>query len=239
MAPRLRSASTLHNVLPEEALRILFLALPVDARARAACVCRTWRAFLADPTLWQVLDLTDAGGVTSRSRDLLRGAVARAAGSLRVLHFGRYDSRLLVGVVVSDGAQLQQVSTDERLSADQLATVASAPRLQVLNADVSGCCTDLLPFLRNGLVRVSEMSVHVLHRDEDAAMVHAFAAVVAAHEPLKRLRIIGRYATRGVNALFDAAAERRISHLMLVGALLDAESIPALARLLQRGRSQS
>ena len=70
---------------------------------------------------------------------------------------------------------------------------------------------------------------------EDAATVHAFAAVVAAHEPLKRLRIIGRYATRGVNALFDAAAERRILHLMLVGAFLDAESIPALARLLQRG----
>ena len=65
--------------------------------------------------------------------------------------------------------------------------------------------------------------------------MHAFAAVVAAHEPLKRLRIIGRYATRGVNALFDAAAERRILHLMLVGAFLDAESIPALARLLQRG----
>jgi hypothetical protein len=36
MAPRLRSASALHNVLPEEALRVIMLALPLEARARAA-----------------------------------------------------------------------------------------------------------------------------------------------------------------------------------------------------------
>jgi hypothetical protein len=51
--------------VPEEALRVLFLLLPVDARARAACVCRAWRAFLADVSLWHVLDLTPAGGVAA------------------------------------------------------------------------------------------------------------------------------------------------------------------------------
>ena len=82
MAPRLRSASALHNVLPEEALRVVMLALPVDARARAACVCRSWRAFLSDVSLWLVLDLTPAGGVTARrvTENLVRGAMARAAG---------------------------------------------------------------------------------------------------------------------------------------------------------------
>jgi hypothetical protein len=38
--------------LPKPVLRVFMLALPVDARARAACVCRSWRAFLADPSLW-------------------------------------------------------------------------------------------------------------------------------------------------------------------------------------------
>ena len=53
------------DALPEPVLRVLFLALPVDERARAACVCRAWRAFLADVSLWQVLDLTPAGGVAA------------------------------------------------------------------------------------------------------------------------------------------------------------------------------
>jgi Ran GTPase-activating protein (RanGAP) involved in mRNA processing and transport len=44
MAPRLRSAVVRFDALPEEALRIIMLALPVDARARAACVRRSWRA---------------------------------------------------------------------------------------------------------------------------------------------------------------------------------------------------
>jgi hypothetical protein len=54
MAPRLRSTVVRFDALPEPVLRILFLALPVDERARAACVCRSWRAFLADVSLWQV-----------------------------------------------------------------------------------------------------------------------------------------------------------------------------------------
>jgi hypothetical protein len=55
MAPRLRSAVVRIHGLPELVLHVIMLALPVDARARAACVCRSWRALLADPSLWQVL----------------------------------------------------------------------------------------------------------------------------------------------------------------------------------------
>jgi hypothetical protein len=64
------------------ALRILAL-LPVDARARCACVSRgSWRATVADVSLWLRLDLTPAGGVPQRrvTDALLRGAAARAAG---------------------------------------------------------------------------------------------------------------------------------------------------------------
>jgi hypothetical protein len=69
------------SALPEPVLRVIMLALPVDDRARAACVCRSLRAFLADPSLWQVLDLTAAGGVVAErvTENLVRGAVARAA----------------------------------------------------------------------------------------------------------------------------------------------------------------
>jgi hypothetical protein len=68
------------DVLPEPALRVIFLALPVDARAQAACVCRAWRAFLADVSLWLQLDLTPSGGVAAErvTENLVRSAVARA-----------------------------------------------------------------------------------------------------------------------------------------------------------------
>ena len=82
MAPRLRSAIVRFDALPEPVLRVIMLALPVDARARAACVCRAWRAFLADVSLWRVLDLSCDCGVDDErvTENLVRGAVRRAAG---------------------------------------------------------------------------------------------------------------------------------------------------------------
>ena len=242
MALRLRSASTLHNALPEEALRVIMLALPVDARARAACVCRYWRAFLADPSLWQVLDLTPAGGVVAErvTENLLRGAVARAAGHLRSLSINRVpDMRgSTFDLIVSDGSELQQISTDWFLAVPNLDRVfAATPRLQELNAPVSDGCTALLPVLRNdppyGPLRVSGLEVDF----EDNADVDAlaFAAAVAAHESLTSLSLANAAFARGVNALVDAATERRISRLEVNDCALDAETFPALARLLQRG----
>ena len=75
------------DLLPEPLLRFIALALPADTRAIAACVCRASRAFLADSTLWQELDLTPGGGVAAASltKKLARGAAKRAAGKLRVL----------------------------------------------------------------------------------------------------------------------------------------------------------
>jgi hypothetical protein len=92
MAPRLRSAVVRFDTLPEPVLRVIMLALPVDERARAACVCRSWRAFLADPSLWQVLDLTPAGGLAAArvTENLVRGAVARAGGQLRTCPHSEY-----------------------------------------------------------------------------------------------------------------------------------------------------
>jgi molybdopterin-guanine dinucleotide biosynthesis protein A len=239
MAPRLRSAVSRFDALPEPVLRILFLALPVDDRARAACVCRSWRAFLVDPSLWQVLDLTATGGVAAErvTENLVRGAVSRAAGHLRVLSLNRVPAPVLVQALVSDGAELQQVDADVSLSRDQLRNVfAAAPRLQVLNANVTGYCTELLPVLRNdppfGPLRVSGLN---LQFDGNAAVL-ALAAAVAAHESLESLTFRDAHIAPGpVNALLDAVAQQRVSWLMIHGCDSDVESVHALARLLQRG----
>jgi len=174
---RLRSFFVRFDAVPEEALRVILLALPVDARGRAACVCRSWRAFLSDPSLWQVLDLTPAGGVAAErlSGNLARGAVARAGGQLRVFSLNdlplwrwewpQHYGTPLVALIESDGgAELQEVNTDSFLNVRDLKRVfAAAPRLQLLNADVSGECAELLPFLRNdppyGALRVSDLKL--------------------------------------------------------------------------------
>jgi hypothetical protein len=217
------------------------LALPVDARARAACVCRSWRAFLADTSLWLHLDLTPAGGVVAErvTENLVRGAVARAGGQMRVLCLSRVPPRTLwVDVIVSHGAQLQQVNTDSWLEvADLGAVFAAAPRLKVFNAKVIGPCAALLPFLRNdppyGPLRVSELSVSGNEGASDADVL-AFAAAVAAHVSLTSLTFLVVAFARGLNALIDAAAERRVSSLSMLDCLTDADTVPALARLLQR-----
>jgi hypothetical protein len=244
MAPRLRSAVVRFDALPEPVFRILFLALPVDERARAACVCRSWRAFLADPSLWQVLDLTPAGGVAAArvTENLVRGAVARAAGYLRVFRLSRAIrlNALLIDVIVNHGAELEEVEADVFLRIAELgsraAVFAAAPRLQALDSLV-GQCTALLPFLRNDPphppLRVRELAVHC--GGAQPADVLAFAAALIPYEPLKCLNLLDVEFARGLNALVDAATERRVHKLVLRRCVSDVETVPALARLLQRG----
>ncbi len=199
-------------------------------------------------------------------------APAGAAGQLRVFSLPcelELDAaQLLVDVIVSDGAELQQVNTcawltvgqlravfaaaprlqelsanNEKLSvADLVAVFAAAPRLQVLNAGVEGECMELLPVLRNdapyGPMRVSDLLVDFGGVVMNGADVQAWAAAVAAHVSLKRLVIRNAPSARELNALMDAlmAAERRISWLSIEYCRLDdAEFVPALARLLERG----
>ncbi len=140
---------------------------------------------------------------------------------------------------MSDGAELQEVNTDAVLEVQDLAALLdAAPRLQVLNAQVAGKCEGLLPVLRNeppyGPLRVS--GLHARNsRNEVTDDVLALAAAVAAHESLTSLHLEGVEFARGLNALVDAAAERRVSSLTIMFCDLDAESVTALARLLQRG----
>jgi hypothetical protein len=174
----------------------------------------------------------------------VRGAVHRAAGQLRILSLNRTPGplQLLNEALAPNGAALQQVTTDVWLSVADLAAIfAAAPRLHVLNAQVTDDCTPLLPIMRNdppyGPLRLSQLAVHFPEQQVAAAAdVRAVAAAVAAHESLKGLSLADAQLTAGqLNELMDAAAERRLSRLALVRCVLDADSAPALARLLQRG----
>lgn len=51
------------RVLPPFLTAAILALVPADSRCRAACVCRSWRAALADGALWQHLDLSAGGGV--------------------------------------------------------------------------------------------------------------------------------------------------------------------------------
>jgi hypothetical protein len=252
MSSTLGAGAVCHfDAVPVPVLRRILGVLPVDVRGRASAVCRGWRDVLADPSLWQVLDLTLAGFEAARwqperTQNLVLGAARRAAGQLRVLNItgtAPHDTvrELLVAVVVSDGAELQQVTTNATLSKATLdAVFAAAPRLQALNADLLGPCTELLPVLRNdppyGPMRVSALHVRPADRQVPlAADVLPFAAAVASHQSLKCLNLRELRFARGLNALVDAAAERRVETLQISRCTTDAGTVPALARLLQRG----
>lgn len=224
MPPLLRSAVSRFDAVPDEALWVIMLALPLLARARAACVCPSWRAFLTDPSLWSVLDLTPAGGVDKDrvTEALLRALVARAGGKLRVLRLNRGGrnvrnlNELLVELIESHGAGLEELNTNYFLHAANVSAIcAAAPRLQVLNTNMTGGCTRLFPVLRNGgPLRVKELCVS-FQTTANEEEVLAGAAAVASHESLTSLTLLDVHFPRGLNALVDAAAERRLPSLKI------------------------
>ena len=66
-----------------EALSVLLPLLALDDRARAACVCRAWRAAAAHPGLWEELSFTRC---VARVNDATLAALcARAGAALRTL----------------------------------------------------------------------------------------------------------------------------------------------------------
>ena len=74
-------------------LSLLMPLLPLDARARAACVCRAWRVATAAPPLWEELSFERcAAGVSDAA---LAALCARAGAALREL---RLDSDACTGV---------------------------------------------------------------------------------------------------------------------------------------------
>jgi hypothetical protein len=85
-------------LLPPNLLTECLRRLPVDPRMRCAEVCRAWHTALRPSGLWSRLEFSPASGVTARvTLDLIRAAVARAAGALVAL-----DLRCLRGADFDD-----------------------------------------------------------------------------------------------------------------------------------------
>ena len=129
--------------LPSPLARKVFKRLPADQRARAALVCRRWRAALADPSLWEKLDLSSGGGVVCRvDGDVLRAAAARARGGLVTLAvtLSGILYAALLAVVAENATTLHELSLDGRAFGDVreldeghlLDLVSLAPALQTV-----------------------------------------------------------------------------------------------------------
>lgn len=124
--------------LPPPVVQRIFTLLPADARGRACCVSRGWRAVLADPSLWSCLVDT---GLRENPAPLLLGAARRARGLLHRLHVSRYTSNwqaALLEVVTSNADSLRELSVGRisfSIPVPSLeALVRAAPNLQVVDA---------------------------------------------------------------------------------------------------------
>jgi hypothetical protein len=72
--------------LPRVLQHAILRSVPVDARARCACVHSGWRAAVDEVSLWTRLDLSPSSGVTCTVNDAaLRGAAGLARGRLAAL----------------------------------------------------------------------------------------------------------------------------------------------------------
>jgi hypothetical protein len=223
----------------------VFARAPVDARARAACVCHAWCEVLSEHSLWTRLDLSPKSGVArTRVTDaLLRGAARKARGSLTALDVSDCErlthEALLEAVTANAGALTElRLSMLRSVTAEQLAALlGAAPLLHVCHADAQAEAPVACRMLRNeplfGPLRLQTLFVHQWPGGE--ADVHALAAdMTGSASPLLWLGLSD--APLGVlgvlDAFVDAALARQLPNLAFSHSSLSHTSVPALARLL-------
>jgi hypothetical protein len=239
--------------LPLPLVLHVFGLLPVDARARAACVSRGWCATLLDLSLWTRLNLSPSSGVRVRVTDaVLAGAARKARGQLAALDVRHCDAvtfDALLAVVRANGGALRELRvvvlrvpgmpqhTTGAVLLERL--VQAAPQLTACHADVYAvnCFADARRMLRNEPpfqpLRLHALSVNFEY-DADGASTLAFAADVAAHASLQRLSLRNiPLATHGaLDVVVDAALARRLESLNVNSVQVSPASALALARLL-------
>jgi hypothetical protein len=232
--------------LPLAVVLHVFTLLPVDARARAAAVCKTWCNALAERSLWTILDLSLAGGVArERVTDaLLRGAAAKARSGLTALDVSGCEplthATLLDVVTANAGAltELRAYRGKAHTPAKRIKSLlAAAPLLRVCHADAEAAAEVACRMLRNeppfGPLRVRELCVSAPWLGGEAD-VHALAAdMTASASPLSQLLMTAApLSGQGVlDAVVDVALARRLHFLALGFSPLSAACVPTLARL--------
>ena len=249
-------AATLAS-LPLPLAQRIFLALPVDARGRASCVCRAWRAVLADPSLWTRLVMSDVRGA-KRLKSWLRGAAGRAHGQLREMELSHEYAHLneLLPVLTANAGSLRELHLFIVIEADKKsrdafpsvkALMAAAPLLQVLKVEEMTCSWKDAPRVLRAKPPFGAVQLqHTLevrfakHLDHVSGMerVAPFAAVLAdaALQPaLSRLEVwsADTHQPAVMGALADAAVARRLRELSLE--FCTSPDAAQLARLLAEG----
>jgi hypothetical protein len=227
-------------------LLFVFSLLPPDARARAAAVCRGWRAALAEHSCWLRLDLSPTSGVARAvTAAFFRGAAARAGGRLEALDVsqcGEVSYGALLAVVTANAGTLRELRmcSDWNLGMPEGHEVEvlllAAPQLHSFDTNVRWVdVTQARRMLRGEppfeRLHVSGLRVRLDHAADALA---ALLADAAAHESLVHLGL--SQAPLGAPAALDAVVAFTLAHplhsLWLCACALSPASAPALARLL-------
>ena len=233
--------------LPHAVALQIFALLPADARARAAVICRAWRAAVAEPSLWTRLDLSPASGVKRPVTDaVLRGAAALACGALKALYLEdcvdvTHDVRL--EVVTANARSLRELVCWFKCavlpagSVEEL--VLAAPQLQGCAVDTAASFADAIRMLRNE-APFGALWLRSLEIDQtvNGAAVHALAAAMTDHPLLTSLTLSGLQLDlpEALDAVTAAAVScRLLCGLVLRGCSLSPASVPALARMIRGG----
>jgi hypothetical protein len=248
-----RASSALSPLPLPLVLHVLSL-LPVDARARAACVCRGWRTTLEELSLWTRLELSPSSGVAVRVTDaVLAGAAGKARGQLASLDVRGCDFIIfdaLLAVVQANAGALRELCAGasdaailQALNADRVERLlTSAPQLTACHADVFAFTrvADACRMLRNE-APFQPLRLRALRADfgldVDLAFVLELAADLAAHASLKHatLHNAPMHVLAALDAVVDAALACGLVSLRLLYCRLSPAAVPALVRLLGSG----
>ena len=243
------------------ALLILRL-LPADQRARAALVCRAWRAALSEACAWAVLDVSPASGFAAPlSADTLRLLAARAGGRLAVLNVSGctdVDLDALLEVATANAATLRELTCVDLLRVGQLrgqlggltyafflgvdtieALARAAPQLRVLESDALATSSFAVAssLLRKdapfGALRLRALKVNLTPLGEEAAAV--FAAALLGDAWLKQLKLcfIDNLERPVASAVWAAIEARQLTKLTVEYCSFSAMSVAAIARMVQ------
>ena len=231
----------------------IFARLPADARLLLALVSPSWRALVAEPSLWACVDLSEDSGVTRASDALLLAVSAKALGGMRSLDVcGRvWAARdntenerppITIGSLLTtlqnnaqslrhlralcpplDRWHWQYLNSDTTAVVDDL--LRAAPGMTRVEVDITVAAFDA-SLLRNGVVSVRRLSVY-----NPPASFHAFLVNARCCSSLSELQLCEELGAGDVEALLDFSLHKPITALSLIDPGLTPAAMPSLSRL--------
>jgi hypothetical protein len=224
----------------------VFARTPVDARARAAAVCKAWCGVLAERSLWTRLDVSPASGVARVTNALLRGAAGKAQGGLTALDVSGCEQlthEALLEVVTANADALTELRACRgwplAVTPEQTeALLGAAPLLHVFHADACAAAAAASRMLRNerpfGPLGVHRLQVQPPWAGDEEGVRAFAAAITASASSLSGLWLVGAplAGQDALDAVVDAALARRLPSLFVSNSSLSDATVPALVRLL-------